>query len=349
MLLFECPSCKTRCQAPDDYAGKAVVCPHCHTTATVPAKAEPMTAVTEALPQVKPTWREEDEVPRDTFSIRKDGGAVRSWIRIGAFTFIGAIIFTGVLTWCLLPAPRHIGASNRTQGINHVKQIVLSVQAFNDTHKRLPFNGTRPAVANDPTSGSWAFQILPFIDQPPVFANPDAAHEISIAVFMCPERQRSTNVKTGSVTDYFINVYLNTKTIGNGWNARDSELKMKDVADGTSNTVFVGQGWLSSGDYRSSVLPGRSNSIFLGGIPDLARGGADVPGVGVGPFAKMQPDSTALPAGAALIPWGGPFKQGVLMGMGDGTVRMFPYEMSGVTFGAFLTPTNREVVELPDR
>ena len=123
---------------------------------------------------------------------------------------------------------------------------------------------------------------------------------------------------------------------------------MKDVTDDTSNTVFVGQGWLKTSDYRGAVWPGRSNSIFLGGLPDLARGGADVQRVGVGPFAMLQHDRTALPADAALIPWGGPFPQGVLMGMGDGTVRMFPYKMSGVTFGAFLTPTNNEVVELPD-
>ena len=121
---------------------------------------------------------------------------------------------------------------------------------------------------------------------------------------------------------------------------------MKDITDGTSNTVFVGQAWLSQADYVAAVWPGRSNSIFLGGIADLARGGTDVRAVGVGPVATFQSDSTALPAGAALIPWGGPFPQGALMVMGDATVRMFPYQMENL--GAFLTPTNGEDVVLPD-
>ena len=52
--------------------------------------------------------------------------------------------------------------------------------------------------------------------------------------------------------------------------------------------------------------------------------------------------------------WGSSFAQGGLMGMLDGTVRMFPYSMgntgafTGSPLGAFLTPTNGEVVSLPD-
>ena len=54
-------------------------------------------------------------------------------------------------------------------------------------------------------------------------------------------------------------------------------------------------------------------------------------------------DSTNNPG---LGSWGGPFPQGALMGMGDGTVRMFPYQMQ--TLGAFLTPNGGEAVVLPD-
>jgi hypothetical protein len=34
--------------------------------------------------------------------------------------------------------------------------------------------------------------------------------------------------------------------------------------------------------------------------------------------------------------------------MADATVRMFPYQMNGTIFGAFLTPTAGEIVTLPD-
>ena len=49
----------------------------------------------------------------------------------------------------------------RTMAINNLKQIVLAFQGFHDANKRLPFNGTKDAIGDDATSGSWAFQILP--------------------------------------------------------------------------------------------------------------------------------------------------------------------------------------------
>ena len=56
----------------------------------------------------------------------------------------------------------------------------------------------------------------------------------------------------------------------------------------------------------------------------------------------IQRDSDKAPV---LGSWGGPFSQGGLMCMGDGTVRMFPYALENVS--AFLTPAGGEVVNLP--
>jgi hypothetical protein len=36
------------------------------------------------------------------------------------------------------------------------------------------------------------------------------------------------------------------------------------------------------------------------------------------------------------------------MAMADATVRLFPYQMTGTQFGAFLTPTAGEISTLPD-
>jgi Protein of unknown function (DUF1559) len=354
MLDFECPSCHGRCQVADAYAGKSVVCPKCAKTATVPPRDAAATAVTtpdvaDAAQQAKAKWRH-DEVERDTFSVAKDGGAAWTWVQLCVCGFIGlsALVILVALLW-----PRVVrvhGDDSLTLSRLHLKEIVLAMHNYQDAYKRLPTNGKQAAVAGNGLSGCWAFQILPFVDQTPAFQNPERAQELSIATYMCPRRARNTAVKTGSTTDYFLNIYVNTKTIGNGWNAADSKTTLNDInaADGTSFTVFVGQGWISSNDYNKTVIPGQSNSIFLGGVADLARGGMDVQAKGKGPQAVLQRDTEPLPAGAVLIPWGGPFKQGALMGMGDGTVRMFPYAMSGTTFGAFLTPTNGEVVELPD-
>ena len=150
------------------------------------------------------------------------------------------------------------------------------------------------------------------------------------------------------MTDYFLNIYLNTKTVGNGWNAADSKLKGADIKDGFDKTIYVGQGWIDARFYDRPVIPGVSNSIFLGGVPDLARGGEDVVEAGVGPEVELRRDSDRLPPETTLIPWGGPFPQGVLVGFGDAVVKTIPYNTPGKSFGSFLTPANREPVVMPD-
>ena len=57
---------------------------------------------------------------------------------------------------------------------------------------------------------------------------------------------------------------------------------------------------------------------------------------------------TQTTAVAATVQWGGPFSQGALCGLGDGTVRVFPYTMTGAPFGCFLTPNNGDFAQLPE-
>ena len=104
---------------------------------------------------------------------------------------IEAVIVANLLlltTLLLLPAcvSRVQPAHSRTQSINNLKQIVLAMHGFHDVNGRIPFNGTRDAVANDPTSGSWAFQILPYIDQAPLFGNLN--QQAGVFAYMDPAR-----------------------------------------------------------------------------------------------------------------------------------------------------------------
>ena len=89
----------------------------------------------------------------------------------------------------------------------------------------------------------------------------------------------------------------------------------------------------------------------------------------VGTTFQRDNGTTNLPRKTARA-WGDPYGQGGLMGMGDATVRMFPYTIipglvqNGVsvtalvtppavpvvrpTAAAFLTPTGGEAVTIPD-
>ncbi len=51
MLYFECPACKANCETTEAFAGKAVFCPHCGKSVTVPTDP---TAVTTTPPAPKP-------------------------------------------------------------------------------------------------------------------------------------------------------------------------------------------------------------------------------------------------------------------------------------------------------
>lgn len=251
------------------------------------------------------------------------------------------LILTGGL---LIPACARVGdGGTRTQAICNLKNIGLAIHGFHDANKRLPFNGTINAIPGDAKSGSWAFQVLPHIDQGPLFNKPNVVS--GVPSYMCPSRGRPpVEQNLGAWTDYFLNNYLNDPKNAATPNNADTNVTLDGIKDGTSNTVLVGQGNIATGHYAKTTGVTGSTNIFVGGGFGTARAGLNwLPGTT--PTVLVQRDSSLAPnlAGGG---WGGPFPQGAMIAMGDATVRMFPYSTNN--FGAFLTPTGDEKVELPD-
>ena len=125
--------------------------------------------------------------------------------RSRGFTLIMLLVVIAVLA--LLAAmllPALAAAKRKAQRIscvNNLKQIVLATHGFQDANKYLPFNGSDTAVkdvkysaaakGNDVHSGSWAFQILPYIDQTPLYGSPEKGKEVGIAAYLTkPVRQQ---------------------------------------------------------------------------------------------------------------------------------------------------------------
>jgi hypothetical protein len=160
---------------------------------------------------------------------------------------------------------------------------------------------------------------------------------------MCPGRNRPVHCTgaggPGAWTDYFINPFLNDP---NGEpTARNSKRTLLGIIDGASETILVGHGQLRPSNYGGpNALAGYTDVIFNGGSPGLCRPNTTV---------VNSPDAEdSLPGN-----WGGPFSQGSLMAMADGSVRLFPYTVTGGSisdgecdpgdglhrpFGQFLTP-----------
>src|SRR4051812_279603 len=87
-----------------------------------------------------------------------------------AFTLVELLVviaIIGVLVALLLPAVQMAReAARRTKCQNNLKQLGLGCHTFHDTYKKLPFNSVGSLGYGRPStpSGSWAYNIMPFIE-----------------------------------------------------------------------------------------------------------------------------------------------------------------------------------------
>jgi len=262
--------------------------------------------------------------------------SLRSFKGRKGFTLIELLVviaIIAILIALLVPAVQKVReAAARTQSINNVKQIGLSFHGFHDVTKRLPYNGVGAAVNSDATTGSWAWQILPYIDQGPLFAAQSTT--ASVPAYICPGRGRPATSASGPWSDYVLNPYLNSST--GAVNVADSRRTMVGVTDGTSNTIAIAHGNVRTTDYSTTAVSANYlNTIYTGGTTATALA-----------TTTIARDTTATPQDGTRS-YGGPFSQGGLVGWLDGTVRMMPYSPPS-SFSAYLTPAGGETVIIPD-
>ncbi len=273
----------------------------------------------------------------------------------GAKVFaVVVVLVIGTLVGLLVSAVQKVReAAARAQSTNNLKNLGLSAHGFHDANKRLPFNGsdslvdnvqyTRKARAHTYASGSWGWQIVPFIESSPHFSHPEKFEFRGMSQFLCPGRQRPMGE---FASDYAMSNYLNDPENTETPDNPDRKRKVDAITDGTENTIFIGHATISTNDYAKPKGIVGSCSLHNGGTFGTTRSGPN--------WIKGQPLSVELRRDNADPPdfkaggWGGPFSQGALMAMGDASVRMFTFDMSGEVFAAFLTPTGSERVELPE-
>ena len=214
------------------------------------------------------------------------------------FTLIELLVvisIIAVLIALLLPAVQAAReAARRGQCINNLKQIGLALANYEQAQKVLPpgYVSNFDASGNDTGPGwGWAAMILPQMEQPGLFnaVNFSLAVEapangtvrlVTLAALLCPSdptpaiftavrRDLGTGAATGNLCQLAPANYVGVNGLsepgpdGEGPFFRDSQVAPREVTDGTSQTVFVGERSLTPGRQRLTTWAGAVTGAVL--------------------------------------------------------------------------------------
>lgn len=222
------------------------------------------------------------------------------------FTLIELLVviaIIAILIALLLPAVQQAReAARRTQCKNNLKQIGLALHSYHDIYNTFPpgytarnIASSAPASAETGPGYAWSFAILPQIDQANLInqidtnldaaapANLAAVSSVSLTTFLCPTdpappvfdvTDSGGATLTLPTSNYpgivgYANVTMNPGQ-GTGLFYRNSRIRFRDITDGTSSTICVGER-MHQHDFNPPMAPVAANSTWYAAIPGVTR------------------------------------------------------------------------------
>ena len=227
------------------------------------------------------------------------------------------IAIIGVLVAAMMPAVQASREmARRAACTNHIAQLMLAVQCYENTFESLPAGVTNPdgPIRSDAVGyhQGWLVQLLPYLDEGSIYraidlsksvydpAN-DRVRKLSPDAFQCPSApdfQPGTSDYAGCHHD----VEAQIAADNHGVLFLNSHLRREDIRDGSAHTLFIGEklaafddlGWMSG--TRATL---RNTGTPLNDPPSLS---GDTAVSYVGGFASSHPT-------------------GANVGFGDGSVK----------------------------
>ncbi len=204
------------------------------------------------------------------------------------FTLIELLVviaIIAILIALLLPAVQQAReAARRSSCKNNLKQVALALHNYHDTHSVFPYGFW--SLENEGiykrNRDSWFQQVLPFVEQTALYnsyitENPEYAHQFTgrdkkVPAFFCPSNPESGLTSSlGFRGTYGGNAGSTTasasSTAGNGIFFRNSKISLRDVTDGSSNTIMVGEGVVRAvmGGTGNAYTPWSEAGTYWGG------------------------------------------------------------------------------------